>query len=378
MYSLYSLVEQYVTRKRFDIIEPVFPNVFVQKIQVSVSGSGSVVIVVPDHTRTLRVGDILGFVLDGFSGFDDVKVLFGTGTHNMSDNDVKRLLGDVDVGYSVHDAWSSEHVFVGKTSRDLDVYIDREYAEADVKIVVGVVVPHPWAGFSGGAKLVLPGVSSIYTINEHHTRWFLHKRSRAGVLNGNIFREEIENAAMLAGVDYSLNTVTFGDRIVYMRWSRGLDSFYDCVRVASRIYLRPVPRKKYDVVVADARPFDLNLYQATKAIDHAKLVLNRGGSLILVCECPGGYGGIRDYLDMSKYEIYEGLKMKRFRNLVPPLVALTLKDLQKRVKLYIVSSNISGDEMFEKIELDELESIVKGKRTLFIKQAGTTVPKLDF
>ena len=70
--------------------------------------------------------------------------------------------------------------------------------------------------------------------------------------------------------------------------------------------------------------------------------------------------------------------MKRFRNLVPPLVALTLKDLQKRVKLYIVSSNISGDEMFEKIELDELESIVKGKRTLFIKQAGTTVPKLDF
>ena len=174
-----------------------------------------------------------------------------------------------------------------------------------------------------------------------------------------------------------MNVVTVGNRIVYMSWSKGLDSFYDCVRVASRIYLRPVPHKKYDVVVADARPFDLDLYQATKAVDHAKLVLNNGGSLILVCECSRGYGGIKEYLDMDEYEIFEGLKTNRFRNLVPPLVALTLKDLRKRAKLYIVSPNISGDRIFEKIGPDEINDIVDGKKTLFIKQAGTTVPKTD-
>lgn len=71
---------------------------------------------------------------------------------------------------------------------------------------------------------------------------------------------------------------------------------------------------------------------------------------------------------MSKYEIYEGLKMKKFRNLVPPLVALTLKKLQERAKLYIISSNISGDETFEKIELDELEKIIKGKRNCLLNR----------
>lgn len=378
MRKLYDTIEKYALREGSDIIQPVFPRIgqLIKKTPISKTGEKAV-IVVPDHTRPLKTSLVLKPILEELSDFKVVKMLFATGTHKMSNKDARSLLDDMDVEYKIHDAWNEdEHVRIGTTKRGFNMFIDKEYVNADVKILVGVVVPHSWAGFSGGAKLILPGISSASTINEHHINWFLHERSKAGILEGNVFREEIEEAARLAGVDYSLNIVTVKDTIVYSSWTRGLSSFKECVNITSRIFLKPIPKRKYDIVIADARPFDMNLYQATKAIDHAKLVIDRGGTIILVCECINGYGGIKEYLDMDERDIVEGLNNRAFRNLVPPLVALTLRKLQKSVKLYIVSPNISGGNIFEKIDLQELHGIIRNKKVLLLKFAGVTVPKI--
>ncbi len=81
----------------------------------------------------------------------------------MNENDVKKLLSDIDVDYSVHNAWSSEHVFVGRTSRDLDVYIDREYIEAILRLLLVLLSLILGLVFSGGAKLILP-VSPVFLL----------------------------------------------------------------------------------------------------------------------------------------------------------------------------------------------------------------------
>lgn len=181
---------------------------------------------------------VLEYLLKELHSVKEVKVLFATGTHRIREEDIDKLLDGVEVDYKVHDAWDiDDHVYIGETSRGLKVYVDKDYFDADIKILVGVVVPHPWAGFSGGAKLILPGISAARTINEHHTRWFLHRNAKAGILEGNVFRDQIEEAAGMVGVDYSLNTVTVGNNIVYSSWSKGLDSFNKCVEVSSNIFL---------------------------------------------------------------------------------------------------------------------------------------------
>ena len=351
-----------------------------EQVRITLEGEArSAVIAVPDHTRPVPVEKVLDLLIPALEergvSRDSLLVIFATGTHEMkSEEEAKRMgrwLGKVK--FKVHDC-KAPHTYVGTTPRGLRVEVDEDFAAADLKVTVGLVAPHPWAGFSGGNKVVLPGVSSIDTVVDHHVKWY--RSGRSGVLEGNVFREEIETAGRLAGVDYALNLVVDRNRrVVYASWGDPLTSFHKCVNFASQLYVRRVAGP-YDLVVAYAEPLDLNLYQATKALEHAAAVASEGGRIVLIARCTDGYGSCEFELfaKIDREEVVEAIEERRIRSLVPALVALVMKEICEKYEVYLLTeAKFEGLRGLKTVRtLAECEAF--GEKALVIREGGFTAP----
>jgi len=362
-----------------DVLKPAPPPRVrgMEDLVAEVEGRGVAAIAVPDIYRPVRTEPILDFISGILPRGVEPLVIFATGTHEMGRREAAEMLGKWrdKVRYEVNDCFAP-HIEVGRTSRGLTVELDPLFHEADIKITVGVVAPHPWAGYSGGAKTILPGVSSIRTISEHHLHWFLYGRS--GVLKNNPFREEIEEAGRLAGVDYSLNIVVDqGNRVVWAAWGGLQESFAECVKVVEDMYVRSIDRL-YGTVIVDAAPLDRNLYQATKALEHAALAAEEGGDIILVARCEEGIPSpsFSRYLEMSKEELIELVDRKSTGNIVPILVAYVFKNICEKYSVTIVSPNIGSLEGVNVVRsIDDIHDRVAAGQCLFIQEGGFTVPR---
>ncbi|MEM4926699.1 MAG: lactate racemase domain-containing protein, partial [Thermofilaceae archaeon] len=335
---------------------------------------GRIALAVPDHTRPLPLRDVLR-VLEPL--LNRATLIFATGTHSMTVEEAVRLLGPYAgrVSFKVHDC-RGIHKYVGATSRGLQVEVDSTFVEADFRVTVGLVAPHPWAGFSGGSKVVLPGLSSQRTIVEHHVRWY--EEGRPAVVEGNPFREEIDEAGRLAGVDWALNVVLDGDgRVVYAAAGEPQSSFRACVEVAERLYVRDVDGP-FDSAVVFADPLDIDFYQATKALEHAAPVVAEGGSIVLVAGCRQGVGDgeFQRYLEMGREELLEHVRGGRAGNIVPAIVALKLKEI---AEAYNVTLLTRAEVSIPQVSLtrDPLTALSRLKgRVLVLARGGFTVPRL--
>jgi nickel-dependent lactate racemase len=164
--------------------------------------------------------------------------------------------------------------------------------EADFRICLGNLELHYFAGYSGGAKAILPGCASRTTLNANHSL-MVRPEARAGRLEGNPVRADLEEGASMVGIDFILNVVVDGaeHRIVgavagdvTAAHRRG------CALVAERGIVEIERQADIVVVSAGGHPKDLNLYQAQKALDNASNALRDGGVLILAAECSEGFG----------------------------------------------------------------------------------------
>jgi nickel-dependent lactate racemase len=361
----------------YDVVGPAPPGVRrgLEQVEPPSGVDGRVAIAVPDHTRPVplqRVLELLSPLLRG-----RCQLIFATGSHPMSVEDARRMLGSWSskVSFGIHDS-SGPHTYVGRTSRGLGVEVDERFASADFKVTVGVVAPHPWAGFSGGSKVVLPGVSSLRTIVEHHLRWY--RDGRPGVVEGNPFREEIEEAGRLAGVDWALNMVLDEEgRVAYAEGGEPGESFRKCVGVARSMYVRPV-EGLYDSALVFAEPLDIDLYQATKALEHAAPAVEEGGSLVLAAACPRGYGSeeFKRFASMDGEAIEELLRSGWRGNVVPAIVALRMKEIFERYSVTVFTEGplegLKGAELARSAR--EALSRLRG-RVLVVKRGGFTVPQ---
>lgn len=360
----------------FDVVGPAAASIRrgLEDVKPPSEVGGAVAVAVPDHTRPVpltRVLERLSPLLQG-----SCRLIFATGSHPMSAEDARKMLGEWSskLKFEVHNS-RGPHVYVGTTSGGVDVEVDEHFASADFKITVGVVAPHPWAGFSGGSKVVLPGLSSLKTIVEHHLKWY--NAGKPGVVEGNPFRREIEEAGRLAGVDWALNIV-LDERgeVVYAEGGRPDESFRKCVEVARRMYVRPV-EGTYDSALVFADPLDLDLYQATKALEHAAPAVEEGGPLVLVSPCPRGYGSeeFKRFASMDGGKIKELLRSGWSGNIVPAIVALRMKEIFERYKVAILTrgplEGLRGAELVRSAQeaLDRLRG-----RVLVVKRGGFTVP----
>jgi nickel-dependent lactate racemase len=190
-----------------------------------------------------------------------------------------------------HDCNAQDLVLVGKTKHGTRVRLNRIFAEADVKLLVGDVNLHYYAGYGGGRKSVMPAISCKETIKHNHAM-LLHANARTGVLEGNPVHEDMTEAARLAKVDFILNVVTNGKGQIVKAFAGDLEqAFLEAIKLVDEIYRVTVDRRADIVVVSPGGyPADIDLYQAYKALDNALEVVKRGGTIILVAECPEGHG----------------------------------------------------------------------------------------
>jgi nickel-dependent lactate racemase len=259
-----------------------------------------VAIVVDDATRKnpneIMILPILAELNAAGVKDENVTVIFGCGTHRaVKPEEFTMLLGEEvlkRVKAVNHDAKAPDLVYIGTTkSHGNKVSLNRVFAEADVKILLGDVNLHYYAGYGGGRKSVLPGVSGVETIQHNHAM-MLNSNAKTGVLEGNPVHEDMTEAARMAKVDFIVNIVENSKGEMVKAFAGDLEAaFLEAALLVDEMYKVKVDRRA-DIVVASAggHPADVNLYQAYKAIDNALDVIKRGGVIVLVAECPEGHG----------------------------------------------------------------------------------------
>jgi len=297
-----------------------------KKLSEIVKPEHKVAIVVDDATRPapshLMVPPILDELnMDGVKN-ENITIIFGCGTHKAVKNEeVVRLLDEAvlnRVKAISHDCKAEDLVYVGTTQKHgTKVYLNRIFAEADVKILTGDVCFHYYAGYGGGRKSVLPAVSGEETIKHNHAM-LLHPNAKTGVLEGNPIHEDMVEAAKLAKVDFILNVVTNSKGEVVKAFAGDLEqAFYEGVKVVDDMYRIPVDRKADIVVVSPGGyPADVNLFQAYKGVDSALEVVKRGGVIVLLAECSQGHGNQVFYDWMVKFSDIKAVEREIKRNFV--------------------------------------------------------------
>lgn len=257
----------------------------------------TVAIITSDLTRPMPTALVLPSVLDeicrGGVRPEDVALVFALGSHRrQTPEEQKKLAGECALsGIRLVDSDPEDYVRMGVTSRGTPIDITRLVAEADRRICLGNIEYHYFAGYSGGAKALMPGVSTRAAIQRNHS-WMVDEAACAGRLEGNPLREDIEEAARQVGVDFILNVVldehkqivhaVAGDVVLaHRRGCRFLDGFY----------LKHIPTRADIVLVSQGgAPKDLNLYQTQKALDNARHAVRQGGVIILIGSCREGLG----------------------------------------------------------------------------------------
>ena len=180
-----------------------------------------------------------------------------------------------------HDPHASDNVIIGKTHRGTLVEVNRSVAFADLIIGVGECMPHPIAGFGGGCKIVMPGVSSYRSVADHHFNWMRHRNSRVNLLDGNSFYEEIVDAGRLSRLSFKLDFIINEKKEIIRAFAGDpVAEHREASRYAASLYLIPLS-KLADVTITSAFPLEIGV-QATKALSMARLCTRSGGAIIWV------------------------------------------------------------------------------------------------
>ena len=258
-----------------------------------------VAIVTSDISRPLPTNKVLPTVLDELykAGVDpeDITLVFALGSHRPhTEEEQLRLAGPRIKEICCADSNIHDCVHLGITKRGTPVDIDRTVAEADFRICLGNIEFHYFAGYSGGAKAIMPGVSTPNAIQANH-RLMVSSDACAGKLTGNPIREDIEEAGDICGVDYIVNVVLDEHKeIVYAVAGDVTEAHRDGCAYLDRMYRKEIPARADIVIVSQGgAPKDANLYQTQKALDNAKHAVKAGGTIILVGACPEGLGSKR-------------------------------------------------------------------------------------
>lgn len=252
---------------------------------------------------------------------ENVTVIFGTGIHRaVEPKEALSILGE-DVLKRVktvsHDSRASDLVNIGTTKHGNKIFLNRIFVEADVRVLLGDVCFHYFAGYGGGRKSVVPAIAGEETIKHNHALMF-NANASTGVLEGNPVHEDMEQAAKLAKVDFAVNVVTNSKCEVVKAFAGELESvFQEGVKLVDEMFRITVDRRA-DIVVTSCggSPADINLFQAHKAINSALEVVKRNGVIILVAECPEGHGNQTFYDWMAKFSDVKAVEKEIKRNFV--------------------------------------------------------------
>ncbi len=227
---------------------------------------------------------------------NDVTIFIATGTHRRNNNEeIERMIGREfarSCRIVCHDARDTASlVHVGDTSTGVHVLLNREWVASDFKITTGFVEPHFFAGFSGGPKMVAPGLAGLETVlTLHDAARIGHPKATWGTTEGNPIHDDVREIARMTGVDFALDVTLNRDQQITAAFSGDLFQEHAAAcQEARRNAMRGVDQP-FDVVVTtnSGYPLDQNLYQAVKGMSAAAKVVKQGGTIICAAECRDG------------------------------------------------------------------------------------------
>jgi nickel-dependent lactate racemase len=291
-----------------------------------------------------------------------------------------------------HDPDDPENlVYLGATQRGTPVWINRRFAQADLRIVVGNIEPHQFQGFSGGYKTAAIGLAGKDTVNHNHA--MMTDLSAVPLrFDDNPPRQDIEEMGRMIGVHFALNAVVNESKqIVQVLAGEPGEVMRRGIPLARQIYQvevrSPEARSPFDLIIASpgGHPKDINLYQAQKALAHASLVMKDGGTVILVAACLEGTGSTsyeRWMEGVTSFEaVFEKFKREGFR--VGPHKAYQIARDACRVRVLMVTE--MQPDLVRRLLLDPVPSLDEalsmalrdlpsGARVGVMPAANSTIP----
>jgi len=312
---------------------------------------------------------------------EQIKIIFGLGVHRkQTEEETKKLVGEEifkEIECINHDI--NDCVKIGETKRGNEVFIFKEILDADFIIATGNLEFHYFAGYSGGAKALAPGVCGRNTISNNH-KHFLEPGAKAGIIQGNPVREEIEEIGKMVGIDFIVNAILNSHKkIIKVVAGDVTEAHREGTKYIDKMFKVGI-NELADIVVTSpgGYPKDIDLYQTHKAMENASLAVKEGGIMIVAGECRDGLGEgkFAEALmeDISAQELVDELK----RNFVLGRhKASRVANIHLTSEIYLVSR--LDKKIKDKLFINNFDSIEKAfKKALEIKGASARVLAMPY
>ena len=326
---------------------------------------------------------------------ENVTVVVANGTHASGDEKELRTLVTDPVFDSVrvvnHDCLSPDLVYLGTTPHGTPVWINPIAAGADRVICLGACAHHVMAGFGGGRKSILPGISGMESVKHNHAfaldpeAFRSNPRIGNGKLEDNPLNEDMCEAAGMVKNLFMINLVMNAEmQLAYIFAGHYLDSWLRACEMADRVYRVPVPCRA-DAVIASCGgyPKDMSLYQGTKSIDNLEGALKPGGTLILLIEARDG-GGPAEYFDWIN-DLRNGTMEDRLRNrfTIPGYIFFLNCEQAQRYNIFMLTSippdmiAPMGIRAFNDLDALLAAADLRGKSLYVVGNASTVIPEVQ-
>lgn len=345
-----------------------------------VKGKNNIVIICDDNTRKTPVKFILPIVLEFLNsigiGDSNIKILFALGTHRfMTNEEMKEKIGENIFNRikSYNHDYRRNLIFRGKTSTGIPIYINKLVNDADFLIGIGNIIPHRYCGWSGGGKIILPGICGEETIIKMHSLAMKDSSIKLGNINNSAYRE-INEVAKIVGLEFVINTILNGkNEIIDIVAGNVEETHRRGIKIAEDIFKVSIPAS--DAVVISSYPEDLNLWQALKSLYTADLIVKEGGFVILVSPLFEGIGEQPEFIKLlkcSSTEIKRKLRANEIKDLLSGIASYAESIVIEKVKIVLVTGGISdriAEEMgFKKYNFlqEAIDNIISGRPNLKI------------
>ncbi len=357
-------------------------------------GASSVAIAVNDKTRPVPHGQLLPPLLERLAaaGIADDAITFfvAVGGHApmVASEFAEILPQEVLDRYRVvsHDARSGDLVELGETSRGTPVHVNRGFIESDLRIVVGTIEPHQFAGYSGGVKSAAIGLAGLDTINHNHA-WMADPASRIGTYATNPARQDIEEIGAKFGIDLALNVILDSQRRIVEVLAGEPVAVMEAGTPLVRAHSQVGVGEPYDVVVTSpgGHPKDINVYQSQKAVSSAAGIVRPGGTIVLAAACGEGSGSTayEEWVAArtSQQDVLDAFEREGFR--IGPHKAFQIARDSVDARLVVCSD--MTDQLTRRLLLEAAPNlqaavddvVVPGTRVAVLPHASTTIAYVE-
>lgn len=365
------------------------------RLQNLARGKRQAVVVIDDITRetptALMLPPVLNALENGGLAPDSISIVIALGTHRpMTDAEIDCKVGKAMAArYRVINTQDRDDlIYLGISSQGIPAWVNRVVAQADLRVGIGMIVPHLDAGFGGGAKILLPGVCGRETVAAFHAKMADIVPPQLGIADAALRLDLEKFVGERLYLDFIVNAILDRQGRLY----RCVAGDFLRAHRAGVIYAREVygvsVKRLYPLVIANAYPHQIDLWQSTKALGSGELMTATGGMLVLVADCVEGIGAhplFADYMGWPLEELLKRFHSGRVQDPIAAAEATAVCRMKQRIDIGLVSSGLDADDArcmgFSYYDCVE-EAIARGPRSVdggdvaVLTHGGTLLPLL--